>query len=42
MSDIKECNIEVITKLEQLRAEEKTDEDESNPTWDKLKGIFNN
>jgi uncharacterized protein len=44
MSGTKECNKEVIAKLEELRGvEKKDDEDESgNPAWDKLKGIFNN
>jgi uncharacterized metal-binding protein YceD (DUF177 family) len=43
MSGTKECNKEVIAKLEELRVDENTeDEDESNPTWDKLKDIFNN
>jgi uncharacterized metal-binding protein YceD (DUF177 family) len=49
MSDNKKCNKEVIAKLEELSHIEEEDEDEddenedkTNPTWDKLKGIFNN
>lgn len=44
MSGTKECNKEVIAKLEELShaEEEEQDEDNTNPTWDKLKGIFNN
>jgi len=44
MSGTKECNKEVIAKLEELRAEDHGDDsdDDSNPTWDKLKDIFNN
>lgn len=42
MSGTKECNKEVIAKLDELRAEEHGDDDDSNPTWDKLKDIFNN
>lgn len=44
MSGTKECNKEVIAKLEELShlPEEEQDDDTTNPTWDKLKGIFNN
>lgn len=44
MSGTKECNKEVIAKLEELShiEEEENDDDTTNPTWDKLKGIFNN
>jgi uncharacterized metal-binding protein YceD (DUF177 family) len=49
MSDNKKCNKEVIAKLEELSHIEEEEEDEddenedkTNPTWDKLKGIFNN
>jgi uncharacterized protein len=43
MSGTKECNKEVTAKLDELRAEDHTDDhDDSNPTWDKLKDIFNN
>ncbi|MES2558263.1 MAG: DUF177 domain-containing protein [Bacteroidota bacterium] len=45
MSGSKKCNKEVIAKLEELShaaAEEEQDDDTTNPTWDKLKGIFNN
>lgn len=44
MSGTKECNKEVIAKLEELShtEEEEHDDNTTNPTWDKLKGIFNN
>lgn len=44
MSGNKECNKEVIAKLASLNqadAESDEDDDEENPTWDKLKNIFN-
>jgi uncharacterized protein len=39
MSGNKECNKEVIAKLEDLSH---TDDEDDNPTWDKLKDIFKN
>jgi uncharacterized protein len=43
MSGNKTCNEQVIAKLEELnRFEADADEQEDNPTWDKLKNIFNN
>ena len=38
----KECNAEVLKKLDELKAIDNPKQDESNdPRWDKLKGIFN-
>lgn len=42
MSGVKQCNQEVITKLEELNSEADEEDEHSNPTWDKLKNIFNN
>jgi uncharacterized metal-binding protein YceD (DUF177 family) len=43
MSGNKSCNKEVIAKLEELNHfDGESDDDETNPTWDKLKDIFNN
>lgn len=43
MSGTKECNKDVIAKLEELNHYEADADDEGdNPTWDKLKDIFNN
>ncbi len=43
MSGTKECNKEVITKLEELNHPlDKEDEEGNNPAWDKLKNMFNN
>ena len=43
MSGAKECNKEVIAKLEELNhPEADAGDDNNNPTWDKLKDIFNN
>jgi uncharacterized metal-binding protein YceD (DUF177 family) len=43
MSGNKECNKEVIAKLEELNHyEPETGDNEENPAWDKLKDIFNN
>jgi uncharacterized metal-binding protein YceD (DUF177 family) len=39
----KECNAEVLRKLEEMRATDNTEKEENvDPRWDKLKGIFNN
>jgi uncharacterized protein len=39
----KECNPVALKKLEELRRDDSLDEEENNdPRWDKLKGIFNN
>ena len=43
MSGTKQCNKEVIAKLEQLNQPLEDEEtDNTNPTWDKLKNMFNN
>lgn len=45
MSGTKECNKEVMARLDELRVDDEStneDDDETNPTWDKLKDIFNN
>jgi uncharacterized protein len=38
----KECNPEVLKKLEELKSEDIDDQKNNDPRWDKLKGIFNN
>jgi uncharacterized metal-binding protein YceD (DUF177 family) len=43
MSGDKSCNEEVVAKLEGLtHFDADAEDDETNPTWDKLKDIFNN
>lgn len=38
----KECNEEVMNKLNNIQTSEEDGEDSSDPRWDKLKQIFNN
>jgi len=42
LSGTKECNKEVISKLEELNHPHEDEDEDSNPTWDKLKNMFNN
>ncbi len=42
MSGVKQCNQEVVAKLEELNSEPEEGDENNNPTWDKLKNIFNN